>query len=37
VFGSVIVIVFQIIFYVKIYINDFFLFFKNYFNINILK
>jgi hypothetical protein len=31
VFGSVIASVFQITFYVKMHINDVFLFFKNYF------
>ena len=31
VFGSVVVIVFEIIFRVEIYVNNIFLFFKNYF------
>jgi len=31
VFGSVIVIAFQIVFRAEIYVNDIFLFFKNYF------
>jgi len=31
VFGSVVVVVFQITFYAEIHVNNFFLFFKNYF------
>jgi hypothetical protein len=37
VFGSVVAVAFQIAFRAEIYVNDVFLFLKNYFNISTLK